>query len=92
MYFAVNVRPGRHVVQIYALQQADTGRPVHQLVGFVSVYLDPGSSERVVADCSLRPLQRWATGGFAMAAGSITIRAASHAGDPAGIDGTLTVP
>jgi beta-glucosidase len=86
------VRPGRHVVQIYALEPADTGRPVHHLVGFLSVHLDAGSSERVVADCSIRPIQRWATDGFAMAAGSITIRAASHAGDPAGIGATLTFP
>ena len=85
-------RPGRHVVQIYALQPADTGRPVHHLVGFRSVHLDPGGSERVAADCSIRPIQRWATDGFATAAGSITIRAASHAGDPAGIGGTLTFP
>lgn len=85
-------RPGRHVVQIYAVQPADTGRPVHHLVGFRSVTLEAGSSERTVVECSTRPVQRWTGEGFAPPAGDVTIRAGSYAGDPAAVDGVLSVP
>ncbi len=85
-------RAGRHVVQIYALQAADTGRMVHHLVGFCSVHLEPGSCARVVVECSIRPVQRWAGDGFALTAGDIPVRAASYAGDPEAIGATLTVP
>ena len=84
-------RPGRHVVQIYAVQPADTGRPVHHLVGFRSVHLEAGSSERTVVECSTRPVQRWTGEGFAPPAGDVTIRAGSYAGDPAAVDGVLSV-
>ena len=84
-------RPGRHVVQIYAVQPADTGRPVHHLVGFRSVHLGAGSSERTVVECSTRPVQRWTGEGFAPPAGDVTIRAGSYAGDPAAVDGVLSV-
>ena len=86
------VRPGRHAVQIYALQPADTGRPVHHLVGFRSVYLAAGADERVVVDCTLRPVQRWAGGGFTLPASNLAIRAASYAGDPASLAATLAIP
>ena len=75
------VRAGRHVVQIYAIQDADTGRPVHHLVGFRSVHLDAGTDERVAVRCSTRPLQRWREAGFTLPAGKITLSAASYAGD-----------
>ena len=83
---------GRHVVQIYVLQTADTGRTVHHLVGFHSVPLEPGASQRVVVDCSIRPVQRWAGDGFTLSAQDITVQAASHAGDSTAIEATLTVP
>ena len=83
-------RPGRHVVGIYALVPADTGRPVHHLVGFRSVPLDAGTSERVVVECSIRPVQRWTGDGFATPTGDLTIRAGSYAGDPAAVDGVLS--
>ena len=86
------VRPGRHVVQIYAVQPADTGRPVHHLVGFRSVHLDAGTSTRVIVDCSIRPVQRWAGDRFTLAFGDITIRAGSYAGDPAAVEMDLAVP
>jgi beta-glucosidase len=86
------VRRGRHVVQIYAVQSADTGRPVHHLVGFGSVHLEPGTSNQTVIDCSLRPVQHWAGAGFASPANDLTIRAASYAGDPAAVDATLAIP
>ena len=85
-------RAGRHVVQIYAVQPADTGRPVHHLVGFRSVHVESGTSERVIVDCSVRPVQRWASDGFTLTAGDIAIRAASYAGDPAAIHATLAIP
>ncbi len=82
-------RAGRHVVQIYAVIPADTGRLSHHLVGFRSVGLRPGANERVVVDCSIRPVQRWAGGRFVLDDRTITIRAASYAGDPAALDGVL---
>jgi beta-glucosidase len=83
------VRPGRHVVQVYAVQPADTGRPVHNLVGFRSVHLEAGTSTRVIVDCSIRPVQRWAGNGFTLPAAAITLRAGSYAGDPAAAEATL---
>lgn len=85
-------RPGRHVVQIYAVRPADTGRPVHHLVGFRSVHLEAGTSTRVVVDCSIRPIQRWAGDGFTLPAADVTIRAGSYAGDPAAVDANLSLP
>ena len=85
-------RAGRHVVQIYAMQTADTGRMVHHLVGFQSVHLEPQTSRRVIVDCSIRPVQRWAGDGFTLTAEDTTVRAVSYAGDPAGIEATLAVP
>jgi beta-glucosidase len=94
---AVNVantgaRPGRHVIQIYAVQSADTGRDVHHLVGFQTVSLDAGTTARVVVDCSVRPIQRWTVDGFTLAARAVTIRAGGYAGDPAAVEATLAVP
>ncbi len=85
-------RAGRHVVQIYAVLPADTGRPVHHLVGFRSVHLEADQSARVAVDCSTRPVQRWSGDGFVLDAGSVTVRAASYAGDPAALDAVLGVP
>ncbi|MBU3750259.1 MAG: beta-glucosidase, partial [Mycobacterium sp.] len=84
-------RPGRHVVQIYAVQPADTGRAVHHLLGFGSVQLPAGAAERVTVDCSLRPVQRWAGARFRPAAAAVTVRAASYAGDPAAVDAVLEI-
>ena len=85
-------RPGRHVIQIYAVRSADTGRDVHHLVGFQTVALDAGTTARVAVDCSVRPIQRWAGDGFTLAATDVTIRAGGYAGDPAAVDATLAVP
>lgn len=82
-------RAGSHVVQIYAMQPADSGRVVHHLVGFHSLHLVPGAGERVRVECSVRPLQRWTVGGFTLAPGDIAIRAASYAGDPTAIGAWL---
>ena len=84
-------RAGHHVVQIYALRPADTGRAVHHLVGFGTVHLEAGARERFVIDCSIRPLQRWTTDGFVLDRGDVTIRAAACAGDAAAVESTLIV-
>jgi beta-glucosidase len=86
------IRPGRHVVQIYTVQPADTGRPVHHLVGFRSVHLAAGAADRVVVECSARPVQRWAGAGFTLPVSELAIRAASYAHDPAALEGTLAIP
>lgn len=82
-------RPGRHVVQIYAVLPADTGRPTHHLLGFRSVALEAGMTDRVIVDCSIRPVQRWAGARFVLDDRTVTIRAASYAGDPTALDGVL---
>ena len=84
-------RSGHHVVQIYAVRPADTGRDVWHLVGFRSVQLAAGSAQRVSVDCSVRPLQRWDGAGFTLDAGTVAIRAGSWAGDPAALEGALVV-
>ena len=84
-------RAGRHVFQVYAIQPADTGRPVHLLVGFRSVHLEAGTDARIAVDCSVRPLLRWTGDGFTLAPVDITIRAGSFVGDPAAIDATLAI-
>ena len=83
-------RAGRHVVEIYAVQTADTGRPVGHLVGFQSVHLDAGAGVRGVVDCSTRPVQRWTAAGFTLPGTPLTVRAASYAGDPAALEATLS--
>lgn len=53
-------RPGRHVVQVYAVPSDG----VRRLVGFFSVEVAAGGSARVVVDCDSRPLQTWNGVGF----------------------------
>ena len=85
----IGERPGHHVVQVYAIRPADTGRPVWELVGFRSVRVAAGHCVRVAVDCSTRPVQRWTGAGFALPDRTLTVRAASYAGDPAGLTATL---
>ena len=82
-------RAGRHVVQFYVLKTVDTGRRVHHLVGFRSVHLEPGTSRRVVVECSIRPIQRWAADDFTLTTEDITVVAAAYAGDPAALEAAL---
>jgi beta-glucosidase len=84
-------RDGRHVVQIYGMRPADTGRLVHHLVGFRSVYLGAGERSRVRVECSVRPLQRWTDDGFVLDPGDVAIRAASCAGDPDAVEARLII-
>lgn len=85
-------RAGRHVVQVYAIRLADTGRPVHHLVGFQPLHLEAGGSTRISVGCSIRPLQRWTADGFVLDRSDVDIRAASFAGDPAALEGLLPLP
>lgn len=75
-------RPGRHVVQVYALRPADTGRTVRHLLGFRSVAVDPGRTTTVSVPCSTRPLPRWD-------GTPLTVEAGSYSGDPAAVTGVL---
>ncbi len=82
-------RPGHHVVQIYAEETADTGNPVHHLLGFHSAHLAAGMTLRVGIECSIRPLQCWADDHFKTTVGDVVIRAASYAGDPHALESVL---
>lgn len=82
-------RPGRHVVQIYALRPADTGRTVHHLVGFRSVAVNPGSSVTVDVPCSIRPLQRWDGTRLVLDPATVTLAAGAFCGDPAAATAAL---
>ena len=73
------------------MRPADTGRLVHHLVGFRSVYLDAGERSRVRVECSVRPLQRWTDDGFGLDPGDVAIRVASYAGDPDAVEARLTI-
>lgn len=84
-------RAGRHVIQVYAMRPADTGRLVHYLVGFASLCLEPATAERVSVECSVRPLQRWTDDGFVLDPGVVTLRVGAYAGDPAAVEGDLTL-
>jgi len=84
-------RPGRHVVQVYALLP-DEDRPVRALVGFRSVAVDPGRSARVAIECTTRPLQRWTPEGFVVGPATVTVEVAAYSGDPAAVATTLDVP
>jgi beta-glucosidase len=84
-------RAGRHVVQIYALRPADTGRMVRHLVGFGCTAVEPGHTERVLIKCSTRPLQRWDGARLVLEGEELTIEAGSYSGDPLAVSGVLTV-
>ena len=77
---------------IYGVRAADTGRPVHHLVGFRSLHLEAGARERTDVSCSMRPLQHWGRGGFVIAHDALAVLACSYAGDPAYAEATLTMP
>jgi beta-glucosidase len=84
-------RPGRQVVQIYAVEDVDGGRAVRVLVGFQSVHLQAGDEHEVTVGCSTRPLQRWGDGTFNLVARHVDLEAASYAGDPDAVTTTVTL-
>lgn len=86
-------RAGRHVVQVYGLRDpGGNGRVVRDLLGFASVAVDPGETLTVEVDCTTRPLQRWTASGFVMPPQTVTVEAASFAGDPDAAVGHLELP
>lgn len=88
-------RPGRHVVQVYAAPEpAGGGEPVHLLLGFAGVDLEPGASRRVSVEPPLAPLARRdpASHRWQLRPGRYRIEAAAFAGDPAAAVGTVELP
>jgi beta-glucosidase len=83
-------RTGRHVVQVYAHLPGEE-RPVRTLVGFASVEVGAGQTVPVMVECSTRPLQRWTGAGFTLEAGTVTLEAGAHSGDPEALTGELTL-
>ena len=81
-------RPGRHVVQLYA-QLPGHERPVRALVGFQTIAVAAGETERVTIVGSTRPLRQWRQDGFQLPSASVTVEAGAHAGDPAAVTGVL---
>ncbi|WP_255368708.1 glycoside hydrolase family 3 C-terminal domain-containing protein [Agromyces sp. CF514] len=77
----IGSRSGRQVVQLYGVVDAEDF-PRRVLLGFAPVELAAGETVEVVAEGSLRPLQRWTDEGFVPAAATAVLEAASHAGDP----------
>jgi beta-glucosidase len=74
-------RDGRHVVQLYAVLEADDF-PQRVLVGFAPIELAAGTSGTVVVSASTRPTDRWTATGFTPAAATAVLEAASYSGDP----------
>ncbi|MFK4761151.1 glycoside hydrolase family 3 C-terminal domain-containing protein [Microbacterium sp. ZW T5_45] len=81
-------RPGRHVVQIYGVLEAEDF-PRRVLLGFAPVELAPGETTRVAVRASLRPTNRWSDGGFVPATDRAVIEASAYSGDPAAARTTL---
>ncbi|MDQ0118375.1 beta-glucosidase-like glycosyl hydrolase [Pseudarthrobacter defluvii] len=84
-------RDGRHVVQLYATTTAEDF-PTRVLIGFTPVHLEPGQTATVTLEGSLRPLQRWADGGFSWAAAEATLEAGAFSGDPNASTAALHLP
>ncbi|MFD4353303.1 glycoside hydrolase family 3 C-terminal domain-containing protein [Nocardia sp. NPDC058518] len=83
-------RPGRHVVQIYAVSGTDL-LTVRELVGFRAVQLDPGRRLTIEIDCTTRPLQRWVGNDMVTPTAEFAIEAAAYCGDPHGSTATLSL-
>ncbi|MGK9146041.1 glycoside hydrolase family 3 C-terminal domain-containing protein [Plantibacter flavus] len=83
-------RAGRHVVQVYAVVDAPDF-PGRVLVGFAPVELRAGESRTITVPASTRPLQRWTAAGFAPAADSVLVEAASYSGDPSATTARLAL-
>jgi len=83
-------RAGSTVVQLYAVGDAGSQRPLRQLVGFERVTVDAGASTTVAVDFSLRPLaRRDGAGAWSMVDADYQIEASQFSGDPASISTPL---
>jgi beta-glucosidase-like glycosyl hydrolase len=74
-------RPGRHVVQLYGVVEAEDF-PRRVLLGFTPIELGAGESAEVAVRASTRPVQRWTSAGFVPAADEVVVEAAAYSGDP----------
>ncbi|HEY0187773.1 MAG TPA: glycoside hydrolase family 3 C-terminal domain-containing protein [Cellulomonas sp.] len=83
-------RPGRHVVQVYAVRPGVGDRV---LLGFAPVQLAAGARAEVVVPVSLRPLTSWdvEADDLVLPTGDVQVEAAAYAGDPAASTTTLAV-
>lgn len=81
-------RPGRHVVQLYAVIDANDF-PRRVLVGFAPVWLEAGETKTVTVEGSTRPTNRWIDDGFVPASPSVVIEAAAFSGDKEAATTTL---
>jgi beta-glucosidase len=87
------LRDGRHVVQVYGLPfDAGEDFPERLLLGFGIVDLAVGESKMISVRGSLRPLYRRAAGHFTPASETVTIEAASYAGDPNALKAVIPMP
>lgn len=77
-------RPGRHVAEIYGYPGMPDF-PSRVLMGFAPVELGVGEAKTLRCEASLRPLQRWVSGGFQMPTRNFEIEVASYAGDASGL-------
>lgn len=74
-------RAGRHVVQLYAVVEAEDF-PRRVLLGFAPLDLEAGRTRSITVPGSTRPLDRWTEEGFVPAAPSVIVEAAAYSGDP----------
>lgn len=84
-------RAGRHVVQLYAVIDAEDF-PRRVLVGFAPVTLEAGETRTIAITGSTRPTNRWVGEGFSPAAPRVEIEAAAYAGDPDAVTAALDLP
>jgi beta-glucosidase len=85
------VRPGRHVVQIYATPDTSDTSAARVLLGFQPVHVDAGDTVTVTVHASTRSLQHWTGDGFILPAPAVTVEAASYCGDPDALTVSLTL-
>ncbi|MCR2792747.1 glycoside hydrolase family 3 C-terminal domain-containing protein [Microbacterium sp. zg.Y625] len=83
-------RPGRHVVQIYGVVDAEDF-PRRSLLGFAAIDLPPGEQRAIEVTASVRPMLRWTDSGWAPASSAAVIEAASYSGDPNAVSGALSL-
>ena len=83
-------RPGHHVVQIYGTPVGSDPSTTRVFLGFKSLHLDAGQTITTTVLANTRPLQQWTEGGFILAASSVSVEAASYAGDPEALTATLS--
>jgi beta-glucosidase len=77
-------RPGREVVQLYLVPEADAATdelPLRALAGFAVVTAEPGRTVEAVIEIPLRAFQRWGSTGWELRTGLYALQAAHSSGD-----------